>query len=312
MFLTNPALLTYAIEATEGTAPSTGYIPLMVVADPEWSPMEGESVASELVLPYQTGDRQFNIRLNQTFAFRVYLCGSGTAGTAPNWGGLLPACKATETVVTSTSTTYTSAVSTASSVTLRWTLAGVNGTSSLVHQMSGAKGSWSITMNSDELPYIDFSFTGLYTPVTDGSAIPATTYTNQAPALPVGSSASFTVNSVSNCLQSFQIDSGNDVQFSSRAGCTPRILIVNSKPSGSLTMEQKTMAAQAVNVLSTSGLTYPIAISHPAGGTGNTVAFNVSAASFGRASYGRGGDGLLLRTMPFNATGASPWSLVLT
>jgi hypothetical protein len=312
MFFTNQAILTYAPESTYGTAPSTGYVPLMVLADPTWAPMEGDSLETPFVLPYWSGNRQRNIRLYQTFQFQLPFTGSGVAGTAPNFAGLFPACKVTETLVTSTSATYTSAASTASSVTLRWVLAGANGTTSIIHQMTGARGDWGLTANNNENMNIQFSFTGLYSVFTDGSALPATSYTNQSMPSPIGPSTTVTVNSVTCCLQSFDLNAGNEVVFQSRAGCTPQVLITDSKPSGSIQVEQKAIASQDFALLSTSGLTYPISIGHTLGGTGNSQAITVAAASFGRASYASGDDKLLLRTLPFNATGSSPWSLALT
>jgi hypothetical protein len=312
MFFTNPGLLTFAPETVEGTAPSSGYIPLRIQVDPNWEPMNGDSVERDLVLPYQSGNDQANIRLHQTFTFRIYLGSSGTAGTAPNFAGLFPATRAAETLVTSTSATYTPAVSTSSSITLRWVIIGANGNTSLLHQMTGCRGRWKIGMNNDEFAYIEFTFMGLYSQPIDSGSLPTATFTNQAQCSPIGSSTQFTVNSVANCLQGFEFDSGNVLVFSSRAGCQPRIFISDSKPSGSIVFEQKAMAAQPVATLSTSGLTYPISLTHAAGGVGNTFAFNVAAASFGRASYTRGSDGLVLRNMPFSATGPTAWSLVLT
>lgn len=312
MYLTNLALLTYAPESTYGLAPTSGYVPLMVLADPSWSPMEGDTLETDLILPYYTGNRQVNINRFQTFTFQVQHSGSGVAGTAVNWAGLLPACKVLETIVTSTSATYASAGSTASSVTLRWSLIKSDGTASLIHQMSGARGNVSLTANNNQHGTVQFEMTGLYSNPTDGGAISTASYSNQAVSYPIINTATVTVNSASVCLESFEFNMGNEVVFTSRAGCSPQVLITNSKPSGSITIEQKAIASQDLPLLSTSGLTYPISVVNSSGGTGNTQAVNIAAASFGRPSYSAGNDKVLLRTLPFTATGATPWSIVHT
>ena len=313
MFFTNQAILTYKPEVTYGVAPSGDYIPLKVLADPSWTPQAGDTVEDSLILPYPTGNRQVNIRRHQTFTFQVQHSSSGTAGTAANYAGLLPACRVSEALSPTTSATYTPAGSTASSVTLRWSMIKADGTASLVHQMTGVRGNVSATFNNDEHGTIQFAMTGLYGVPTDGAGFSSTSYTNQANSFPLQSgSATVTLNSVAVCLQSFEFDAGNEVIFTSRAGCSSQVLITDSKPSGSITIEQKTMAAQDLAVLSTSGLTYPISVLNSAGGAGNTQAINIAAASFGLPSYSAGNDKLLLRTLPFTATGATPWSIVHT
>jgi hypothetical protein len=313
MFLTNQAILTYAPETTYGTAPSSGYIPLRVLADPSWTPQAGETLEDSLILPFPAGNRQVNIRRHQTFTFGVQHSSSGTAGTAANYAGLFPSCKVSEALVANTSATYTPAVSTASSVTLRWSIIKADGTASLVHQMTGAMGNPSFTANNDEHGTIQFEYTGLYSPPTDGGGFGTTTYTNQAHSFPlIAGSSTFNLNSVAACLQSFEFNAGNEVVFTSRSGCSPRVLIVDSKPSGSITIEQRAVAAQDLAVLSTSGLTYPISVLNSMGGTGNTQAINIAAASFGLPSNSAGNDKVLLRTLPFTITGANPWSVVHT
>ena len=313
MYFTNQAIVTYAPEVTYGVAPSSGYIPLKVMTGPSWKPQAGDTVEDSLILPYPTGNRQVNVRRHQTFTFQVQHSGSGTAGTAANYAGLLPACRVSEALLASTSATYTPAVSTAASVTLRFSLIKVDGTASLVHEMKGARGNVSATFNNDEHGTIQFEMTGLYGVPTDGGAFGSTSYTNQANSFPLQSgSSTVTLNSVAVCLQSFEFDAGNQVVFTSRGGCNGQVLITDSKPSGSIVIEQKAMSAQNLAVLTTSGLTYPISVLNSAGGAGNTQAINIAAASFALPDYSNGNDEVLLRTLPFTATGATPWSIVHT
>ncbi len=313
-FRTTQGLMTWAPEATYGTAPASGYTALAIQADPTWSPMEGDYMESSQVAPYFTGTRTKPTRLHQTFTFQVELFTSGTAGTAPPWGGLMLPCHYSEGIVSSTSTTYSRANASAESATLRWAMPNGSATAGLVHQMTGCKGTWSLTANLDGNPVIEFAFTGLYSVMTDGSA-PSAAFANHGTVFPISgtNTSTVTINSVARCMTAFELAANNQIEFQHRAGCSPRVTIIGSAPSGSVTVEQPTMATQDLNALVTGGGLHPIVIGHTPG-AGNNITINVASASFGQPSY-TNLNGTLGRTMPFTvyaSSSTSPLSLVLT
>ena len=114
-------------------------------------------------------------------------------------------------------------------------------------------------------------------------------------------------------MTAFELAANNEVVFQHYAGCSPIVTITGSAPSGSITVEQPTMATQDLNALTTGGALHPIVIGHLPG-TGNNITVNVANASFGQQAN-ENLNGTLGRTLPFTVyatSSTSPLSLVLT
>lgn len=129
----------------------------------------------------------------------VEMRGSGTAGTAPDWGPMLRACGFGETIVAVTSVTY-APVSTADvSATVAHYVDGVR------QQVAGARGTMSFGGAVGEICVMNFNFIGVEDTVTD-TAIIAPTYTTTAPrAL---KTMTFSVHGATVVGSSFSIDLG--------------------------------------------------------------------------------------------------------
>ena len=271
--LTRRSLLTFAPEATYGTAPSTGYIALEVLRDPDLAPLVADRAARETVRPWLGADRKKLINKRATISFDCYMAGSGTPGVAPAFGGLLLACFMSEAIVTSTSTTYTLAHSGVSgSSTIRWHTDGIR------HQITGARGTWTPSLAASEYGLFKFEFQGIYSQPTEVS-LPSATFTNQATPVEISASATTAVliDSVARCMSEFELNIGNPLEYENLAGCTQQIEINDRNPEGRIQVESTMLTgtgSQNVYALAEGSNLVPIGWTH-SGGAGNIITMSL-------------------------------------
>jgi len=137
-------------------------------------------------------------------SFECELKGSGTAGTAPEYGPLLQACGLEETVSASTSVTYAPEATAADvkSVTMYVYWDG------MMHEINGARGTFSINMEAGNFGRIQFNMTGKYvTPVA--AALPTGTFQTTVP--PLCTSASFAVDTYAAVCNAVTFDIANTI-----------------------------------------------------------------------------------------------------
>ena len=134
-------------------------------------------------------------------SFDCEIKGSGAAGTAPEIGPLLTACAMAETVVAATSVTYkpTSTASNHKSLTFYIYEDGLR------YKVTGARGSFSINLQTASKGVISFKFTGHYNTPTDTSIV-SPTYNPTVP--PVLVSVPFSIDSYSAVISKLGIDLG--------------------------------------------------------------------------------------------------------
>lgn len=162
--------------------------------------------------------------------FDVEMAGSGTAGTAPPFGHLFTACKMSETIVASTSVTYAPASQGTASETMYFQLDGQR------HALCGARGTWSIKFDSQQIPYFHFVFTGVWIDPVSAADI-APTWTGWQTPRPVGfaHTPTATLHGLASVFNAFSFDFGNDVQYFNNPG-EEYVGIVDRKCSGSTTL----------------------------------------------------------------------------
>jgi hypothetical protein len=147
--------------------------------------------------------------------FKVNMqCGSAL-GTAPTMGKFLKACGATETLVASTSVTYTPVATNDHgnniSMTMVFYLTPASGNSHLV-SMKGAMGNCVITMDDLGKPLVaDFDFLGAFTSITDAATIALTSPDTSMPPAVIGSA--ITTASIVQKIGKFKLDFGNGVEM---------------------------------------------------------------------------------------------------
>lgn len=312
--LTRRSLLTYSEESTYGTASAGTYKALEIVRDPDVAPLVVDRLARDTVRPWHGNDRQRLANRRVTCSFQIQLSGSGTVGTAPQFGDFLVSCAMAETVAANTSVTYAlaSLAGALKSVTLRWYQDG------MLHQVAGCRATWTISGTAGEFVFLNIEATGIYSIPTKTSLITAS-FANQA--APVEMSATntptATVNSVANCVASFELNVGNAVEYESYAGCTTQLAIRDRLPEGSIEIESKIIGSSAGEqdfyTLFTAGTLVPISIVHGTA-AGNILTMTMSNCQLMEPSLSdrNGVQFMTIPFMPISTDGTSEISLAFT
>lgn len=281
-----------------------------MVRDLNITPQQSDVVNRDLIRPYLGASEQLLANTRVECTFSVELAGSGTAGTAPQYGKALQACGLSETVSAGVSVTYAPVSAAFSSVTIHYNIDGVR------HKVTGARGTFTLNANVGEIPTIDFTFTGIYN-APDDSALPSVTYANQATPLIFknGNTSNFSLLSYSGCLQSASMDIGNSVVYRELIGCDKEVIITDRSTSGSVSIEMITIATKDYfSAALTDGTLGNLTFRH--GSTaGNQVTFSSSTIDIGDVSYGDQ-DGIAMLNIPYTAipstSGNDEFSLLYT
>jgi hypothetical protein len=309
MALTRKRLLLAKIESTYGTDPTPAATDAVLVSALEVQPLQLELKDRELILGYLGNTEMVVGQRLVSVSFDVEIAGSGTAGTAPKWSALMQACGFSETIVSITSVTYAPISSAFKGVTLYFFADGVR------HKVTGCRGTWSMSMETGEIPKISFSFTGIFNAPTDETQ-PSPTFSNQADPVVVNSAntATLEVHGYAACMSAFSLDLANETPFRQLAGCTQQIMITDRKPEGEVTIEAPTIAAK--NYFSAASTQTSGQFSWVHGTTaGNIVTFTAPTCNLGSPEY-EDSDGIIMLKLPFmpqpTAAGNDEFTLALT
>ena len=283
-------------ESSYGTDPTpTGSANYVQVIDLNIEPVVSDEVSRDLIRPYMGNYEVIpaNTRVNVTFD--VEMAGSGSAGTAPKYGAILKACALSETVVSSTSVTYAPVTTPSDSVTLFVNYDGIR------HKVTGARGTFSINCEVNNIPRISFSLTGIFNAPTD-TALPTVTVSNQASPLIFknGSTSNFAIFGFAAALQSWNLDFNNEVIYRELVGGTKEVLITDRRPSGTAVIESVALSAHNFFTDYTGTSTGTNTWLH---GTtaGNKVTVSCPQTDLGQPTYSES-DGITMLNLPFMAT----------
>lgn len=308
MALTRKRWLLAKSETTYGTSSAPAGTEAILISGLEVEPLQLELKDRELIKGYLGNSAQVASRKSVGVKFSVEVAGSGTAGTAPQWGPLMKACGMAETIVASTSVTYAPVSSSFSSVTLDFRNDGIK------HLITGVRGTVSYELAAGEIPKLNFDFLGIYNAPTD-TANPTATFSNQAAPVVVNAdnTATVSVHGYSACMNAFSLDVANDVIFRQLAGCTKQVMITNRKPKGEITVELPSIAAKDFYTIAAAQTQGSISWVHGAT-AGNIVTFTAPTASFDSPTL-EDGDGIQhikLPFMPIPNAGNDEFTLALT
>ncbi len=287
-------LIVIETESSYGTDPTPDGADAVLVRDLTITPQSSDVVSRDLIRPYLGASQQLLANTKVECTFSVEMAGSGTAGTAPQYGKALKACGLSETVAAGTSVTYEPVSAAFSSVTIHYMIDGVR------HKATGCRGTVSISAEVGSIPTLDFSFTGIYN-APDDSALLTPTYANQDDPLVFknGNVTGFQLLSYSGALQSFSFDLGNSTVYRELVGGTKEVLITDRAASGSVSIEAVLLAtkdffASAVDDDAALG---NLTFTH---GTvaGNKVQFTSGKVDIGDVSYGDA-DGIAMLEIPY-------------
>lgn len=282
-------------ESTYGTDSTPAGTDACQVRNLEVTPVESDVLSRELVRPYLGASPQLIANNRVSVTFEVEYSGSGTAGTAPRYGSLLKACGFSETVVASTSVTYAPVSASFSSVTIYYSTDGVR------HKVTGARGTYSLNLTSNQIPVINFTMTGQYVAPTD-TADPTPTFTSQA--IPKifndTNTTAFTLFSETDLpLQSCQLDVGNEVVYRELVNSSKEVIIVDRAGTGSLVIEMPTLASHDFFADAIASTTGNLSILHgTTAGNIITLASAANAISLGGPTYSED-SGIVMLNLPF-------------
>ena len=292
--LTRKRLILAKTESTYGTDSSPTGTDAVLVRDLSITPLQSDTVDRELIRPYFGASEQLLANTRVEVTFQVELAGSGAAGTPPTYGRVLRACAFSETVSAGVSVTYAPVSATFGSVTIFYNIDGV------LHKVTGCRGTFTLNGAVGEIPTIDFTMTGIYNAPTD-TAAPAVTYSNQAaPAIfKNGNTTGFALFSYSGCLQSIELDIGNEVIYRELVGCNKEVLINNLAVTGSVVLEAPTIASKDFFTTALGTALGNLTFQH--GQTaGNIVSFASTSIDIGDVNY-EDQDGIHMLSIPVTA-----------
>jgi len=194
--------LAIKLESEEGTAETLAAADAILHANGKFTPdtpMFQRPMRSSSLSPFSSvpGAR------SATIEFDIELKGSGTAGTAPEWGKALMGCGFAEDVETGVSVTYTPASSSIGSYTVALYEDG------MIHKIWGARGTVKLALKNGEPGMLSFAFTGADFSVVDGALLSGVSYDSTKP--PAFLAAQFTIDSYAALLSSLEIDMANAV-----------------------------------------------------------------------------------------------------
>jgi hypothetical protein len=345
-----------------------------LVRDLSITPLQSDVVDRELIRPYLGASEQLLANTRVEVTFQVELAGSGTAGTAPAFGGVLQACgfsatttaaaitgtaqagaagsitlasgssatnniyngmvititggtgegesgvitayngstkvatvqKTTATFTPDATSEYSIAANVAykpvsdtfSSVSIYYNIEGV------LHKVTGCRGTFTLNGAVGEIPTISFTMTGIYNAPTN-TAAPSVTYSNQATpqVFKNGNTTNFQLLSYSGCLQSVELDIGNEVIYRELVGCSKEVLITDRAVTGTVALEAPTIAQKDYFTAALGDVLGNFSFKHGQA-TGNIVTVNSTTIDIGDVSY-EDQDGIHMLSIPVTAVPGS-------
>ena len=226
-------LLLAKAESTAGTAEALTKADAILVSNVELNQLAGDSVSRELERSYFGNSDQIPVNTHLSLTFRVELAGSGAKKTPPGWGKLLLPCGMKETVGSMT-VDYAPISENEPTLTLGLNIDGQ------LHTLAGSRGSFGIESGANAIPYLTFSFTGLYTEPSSVAATKMPVFTAFKKPL-VGSNKNTPAFSFHGkgdlALSGFNYDHANEVVHREVIGAANSVVISNRAPTGSVTID---------------------------------------------------------------------------
>jgi len=272
----------------------TGSANAIQVSALEINPAESEVLSRDLIRSYLGNSPQLIANTRVSVTFTVEYSGSGAAGTAPKYGPLLEACGFGETIVSSTSVTYAPISTTPESVTIYVDSDGIR------HKVTGARGSFTLSLNANQIPVYNFTMTGQYVAPTD-TASPALTFNNQADPEIFNdtNTTAFTLFSATGlALQSAEIDLGNEVVYRELVNSSKEVIVVDRAATANFVVEAPALSVKDFFALSVAGTAGNLSIVHGAT-AGNIITLTSPATglSLGNPTYSED-QGIVMLNIP--------------
>ena len=306
-------LIAAKIETVEGTAETLAAADSFLVYDPAITPdiQAHERNPSRITLSPLA--RVIGAR-SVSLSFSVELKGSGTAGTAPEYGDLFRACGMSETIVAVTSVTY--APASASIPSLTFAVYGDMNTSSVRYLVAGCRGTYKIEHKVGEPVRIMFDFKGqvVGTLTSDQTMLTGATYDATIP-MPFLSTA-LTLHGDTLRVASLTVDIANTVYLRQDVTTSSGYIsaaLVTRNPIGNIDPEMELVATHDFYgkwLNGTQGiLTYTLGAT-----AGNIVTFNAAKTQYTNVAESDR-DGFMVNGIDFSmnmTAGDDEFSLIFT
>lgn len=301
-------------ESSYGTDANPAATDALFVRSIEIEPLQADEVEREVIRGYGGNYDVILASQRAAITLEVELAASGTAGTAPRWGPLFEACGHSETISANTSVTYAPVGDDFASATIEYYVRK-GSSNTLLHKLTGCRGSFSINCEVNSIPTITFTMVGIYNAPVDGADV-APTYSNQAaPTIfNKANTTSFTLMGFAAAMQSYSFDQAQNTIYRELVGGTKEVLTPDRRPSGTAVIEAPDLDdhdyfADATGT-STGSNTFQQGQT-----AGNIVTWSAPQTDIAGASYSDS-DGIQMLNLPFRAipttSGNDEYSLVTT
>jgi len=284
-----------SIESVYGTDPNpTGSANSVKLRSLEIQPAESEILSRDLIRSYLGNSPQLIANTRVVVTLEVEYAGSGTAGTAPKYDPLLRACGMNPTTVANTSVTYVPRSTSFESCTIHYDTDGLR------HIVTGCRGTYTISLNANQIPIFTFTLTGQYNAPTD-TASPSQTFSNQADPKVFNdtNTTGFTLYSATNlALQSAEIDLGNEVVYRELVNSTKAVEIIDRAATANFVIEAPALSVKDFFALAVAGTAGNLSIVHGAtAGNIITLTSPTTGLSLGNPTYSED-QGIVMLNLP--------------
>ncbi len=278
-FIVDVGQIAAKVETTEGVNAALGGVDAFLAQEITWDP--GQEQNEKLTVREDISpESQVPGKRLPTISFKVCLRGSGTAGTAPDWGTLMLGCKFGETEVASTSITYDPIASGDSSLTIGFYKRRDVTTVKLI-LLTGCRGNVSATWVNGAIAFLDFAFTGGEYTESDTTPLTSTSFDTTTPL--VFQNATFNLDSKSDFgISALDWDAGNQIapreDVNSASGHLSAFL-TKPKPVGRFDPEEETIAVYDILGKMRSGAEGALS-TVLSGGAGNIATFTAPKVQY--------------------------------
>lgn len=202
-----------------------------------------------------------------------------------------PATPATGSPVAGLSASYAPISAAFPSVTIYYNVDGV------LHKVTGARGSFEISLSVKQIPVLKFNLLGIYNAPTD-SAAPSVDFTAfQIPKIAnTQNTPAFSLFSYSGLLESMSLNLAGAVAYRTLIG-VEEVLFTDRKPSGTFVIEAPTIGTKDFFSLAQAGTTGAMSLTHGLI-NGNIVKFDAPRVSLQNPSY-QDSQGVQMLSLPF-------------
>lgn len=304
-FFRNRAILA-KMETVYGTdAAPTGAANAMQMTNVTFTPLAGEEVSRDLVVPNMGHQGVFLVGSYATLSGEVEIAGAGTAGDVPAWGPLHRMCGMAEVIDPGVDVRYSPVSGGFESGSIYFNMDGVN------HVLLGVRGTFTVNLTPKQIPRFAYTFTGLLGTVSD-TALPTANLASFVKPVPVSkANTTFSLHGYSGACEGVTMDLANQIE--------PRFLIGDEK----IQQVDRMMTGQAImEATSLSSVNWfakaqahevgPLAAQH--GKTaGNKVGFTADGVQVGRITYGES-QKIINNTLPlmFTTAGSDEFTTIVS